>query len=185
MVKVNSLNKYFNKKHSNQTHVINNTTIEFPRFGLVTILGESGSGKTTLLNVIGGLDNFDSGSIQIDEYDIQKYNARKTDRMRNEKIGYIFQNFLLLNDRSVYYNLELMLNMYKLTNDEKKKRIEYTLKAVGMLKYKNKSDSYSCKCPCRNDTAIFLSFTSTSTRFSKLFVMLCFLKKYRYMYLLE
>ena len=58
--------------------------------------------------------------------------------MRNEKIGYIFQNFLLLNDRSVYYNLELMLNMYKLTNDEKKKRIEYTLKAVGMLKYKNK-----------------------------------------------
>ena len=88
MVKVNSLNKYFNKKHSNQTHVINNTTIEFPRFGLVTILGESGSGKTTLLNVIGGLDNFDSGSIQIDEYDIQKYNARKTDRMRNEKIGY-------------------------------------------------------------------------------------------------
>ncbi len=138
MIRINKLNKYFNKKHTNPIHVINDTTIEFPSVGLVTILGESGSGKTTLLNVIGGLDNFDSGSIQVDEYLIKKYNASKIDRMRNEKIGYIFQNYLLLTDRTVYYNLELMLNMYKISSDEKKQRIEYTLKAVGMLKYKNK-----------------------------------------------
>lgn len=138
MIKINKLNKYFNKKHTNQIHVINDATIEFPSVGLVTILGESGSGKTTLLNVIGGLDSFDSGSIQVDEYLIKKYCASKIDRMRNEKIGYIFQNYLLLTDRTVYYNLELMLNMYKISNDEKKQRIEYTLKAVGMLKYKNK-----------------------------------------------
>ena len=73
MIKINKLNKYFNKKHTNQIHVINDATIEFPSVGLVTILGESGSGKTTLLNVIGGLDSFDSGSIQVDEYLIKKY----------------------------------------------------------------------------------------------------------------
>lgn len=138
MIKITELNKYFNKNHSNQIHVIDNSTITFPDVGLVTILGESGSGKTTLLNVIGGLDNFDDGQIQIDDYTIKKYNAHLFDKIRNEKIGYIFQNYLLLNDRLVSYNLELMLNMYDLTKEEKEQRIDYVLKAVGMYKYKNK-----------------------------------------------
>ena len=141
MIKVTNLNKYFNKNKSNEIHVINNTTIEFPEKGIVTIFGESGCGKTTLLNVIGGLDDFHSGSIEIDDTILHKYSYRKVDKLRNEKIGYIFQNYLLLQNRTVYENLMLVLDMYNLSTKEKNDRIDYVLKAVGMLKYKKKNVS--------------------------------------------
>ena len=141
MIKITNLHKYFYRHKSNEIHVINDTTIEFPQTGLVTLLGESGSGKTTLLNVIGGLDNFHSGEIEIDGTKIKKYNAKQIDKIRNEKIGYIFQNFLLLFQKTVYENLLMVLNMYDLNQKEKDERITYVLKAVGMLKYKKKKVS--------------------------------------------
>ena len=141
MIKIKNLNKYFYYKKSNEIHVVNNASITFPQTGLVTILGESGCGKTTLLNILGGLDDFHSGTIEYDDVEIKKYNSRKIDRIRNEKIGYIFQNYLLLQQKSVYENLHLILNMYDLTNEEKEKRIDYVLKAVGMMRYKKKNVS--------------------------------------------
>ncbi len=139
MIKISNLNKYFYRHKSNEIHVINDTTLEFPDTGLVTILGESGSGKTTLMNVIGGLDDFQSGSICIDNLEIKKYKARVMDRIRSEKVGYIFQNYLLLQGRTVYENLEILLNMYNLSTEEKNERIDYVLKSVGMLRYKKKN----------------------------------------------
>ena len=65
MIKVNNLNKYYNKGRKNEQHVLNNINLEFENTGLVCILGESGSGKTTLLNTIGGLDDFADGTLQI------------------------------------------------------------------------------------------------------------------------
>ena len=139
MIKITNLNKYFYRRKSNQIHVINSANISFPETGLVTILGESGSGKTTLLNVIGGLDNFYSGSIEYDDVKLSKYSSSKIDRIRNEKIGYIFQNYLLLQQRTVYENLHILLNMYDISEAEKSERIDYVLKAVGMLRYKKKN----------------------------------------------
>ncbi len=141
MIKITNLNKYFYRHKQNEIHVINNTSIEFPETGLVAILGESGCGKTTLMNVLGGLDRFNSGTIEIDDYQFNKYQARKIDRMRNEKIGYIFQNYLLLPQETVYNNLMLTLNMYKLSQKEKDERINYVLQQVGMLKQKRKKAS--------------------------------------------
>ena len=141
MIRISKLNKYFYRKKSNEIHVINDTSLEFPETGLVTILGESGSGKTTLMNVIGGLDDFYSGSIEIDDFKINKYSSGIMDRIRNEKVGYIFQNYLLLQGRTVYENLEILLNMYDLNDEEKNQRIDYVLNAVGMMKYKKKSVS--------------------------------------------
>jgi len=141
MIKITNLNKYFYRHKSNEIHVINDVTLEFPETGLVTIIGESGSGKTTLMNVLGGLDDFASGTIQIDDVEIKKYSSKKIDRIRNEKIGYIFQNYLLLQQRTVYDNLELLLNMYDISSKEKDERIDYVLKAVGMSKYKKKNVS--------------------------------------------
>ena len=141
MIKISNLNKYFYRKKSNEIHVINDTTIQFPETGLVTIFGESGCGKTTLMNVLGGLDDFYSGSIEIDDFKINKYNSKKIDRIRNEKIGYIFQNYLLLQQRTVYDNLLLLLNMYDISLEEKNERIDYVLESVGMLKYKKKNVS--------------------------------------------
>ena len=141
MIKVKEFNKYYNRHSQNEIHVINNSTLELPDTGLVCILGESGSGKTTLMNAIGGLDNFDSGSLTVDDIEIKKYSQSKIDKIRNEKYGYIFQNYYLLQDRTVYYNIELALNMYDLTHEQKEERILYVLKAVGMEKYRKRKIS--------------------------------------------
>ena len=101
MIKVKNLNKYFYRHKSNEIHVLNDISLEFPETGLVTIFGESGCGKTTFMNVLGGLDNFSSGNIQIDDLSIKKYSSKKIDRIRNEKIGYIFQNYLLLTNNII------------------------------------------------------------------------------------
>ena len=74
MIKITNLNKYFYYKKSNQIHVVNNTSITFPQTGLVTILGESGCGKTTLLNILGGLDDFRSGTIEYDGIEVELHN---------------------------------------------------------------------------------------------------------------
>lgn len=60
MIKIQKVNKYFNRRKRNQIHIINNTSLELGSTGLVAILGQSGSGKTTLLNAIGGLDKVNS-----------------------------------------------------------------------------------------------------------------------------
>ena len=65
MIRINNLNKYYNKGRKNQIHVINNTSLELPSKGLVALLGPSGCGKTTLLNAIGGLDKVNKGNIFI------------------------------------------------------------------------------------------------------------------------
>ena len=116
------MKKYFNKNKNNEIHVINDVSLTFPETGLITILGESGSGKTTLMNVLGGLDDFYSGTIEFDEQKISKYSSKKMDKIRNQKVGYIFQNYLLLQQRTAYDNLKLMLNMYDLSEEEKEDR---------------------------------------------------------------
>ncbi|MDD7735462.1 MAG: ATP-binding cassette domain-containing protein [Bacilli bacterium] len=138
MIKITNLNKYYNKNKANEIHVVNDATLSFPEKGLVTIFGESGSGKTTLLNLIGGLDSFHSGAIEIDGQVITKYSSKNIDEIRNQKIGYIFQNYLLLGHKTVYENIDIVLSMYNLSQEEKNKRIDYVLKAVEMYKYKKK-----------------------------------------------
>lgn len=138
MIKVKNLNKYFNKNKSNEIHVINNTSFELPSKGLISFLGHSGSGKTTLLNVLGGLDKA-KGSIEYDDLEFNKYNMGKIDQYRSKHIGYVFQNYNLLLEETVYDNLRIALELINVTDlDEINKRIEYTLKAVGMYKYRKK-----------------------------------------------
>lgn len=138
MIKIENLNKYFNRGSKNELHVLNDINLEFNRTGLVCILGESGSGKTTLLNTLGGLDTFAKGTIQIDDTVLKKYQASKIEPLRNEKFGYIFQNYFLLQDYSVEYNVKLALNLYDLTEEEKDTRVEYVLKQLGISRYKKK-----------------------------------------------
>ncbi len=138
MIKVTNLNKYYNKGKANELHVINNTTLELADTGLVCILGESGSGKTTLMNTISGLDDFVDGQIQVDEKTISKFGSEEQEIVRNEKFGYIFQNYYLLQDRTVEYNIKLALSLYDISEEEKDERIDYVLKAVDMGRYKKR-----------------------------------------------
>lgn len=138
MIHIRNLNKYYHKGKTNEIHVINNTTITFEDTGLICILGESGSGKTTLMNTISGLDDFYDGEIEIDGVTIKKYGEKKQERVRNEKFSYIFQNYYLLQEQTVEYNLMLALSLYDISDEEKTERIDYVLRAVDMWKYKRR-----------------------------------------------
>ena len=138
MIQIKGLNKYFNRGSKNELHVVNDVSMEFANTGLVCILGESGSGKTTLLNVLGGLDTFAGGEIQIDDTTLTKYQPSRIEPLRNEKFGYIFQNYFLLQDYSVEYNVKLALNLYDLTEEEKDARVDYVLKQLKINRYKKK-----------------------------------------------
>lgn len=140
MIELFRLNKYYSKNKSNEIHVINDTSLKFPEIGLVAITGPSGCGKTTLLNVIGGLDSFSAGEIYFEGHEIKKYIPYEWDRIRNKYVGYIFQNYNLVNDKTVYENVEMALNMSGLYDKEKlKKRINYVLTTVGMYNYRKRN----------------------------------------------
>ena len=140
MIKITNLNKYYNKGNKNENHVINNFSYEFSDKGLYVLFGHSGSGKTTLLNVIGGMDSFDSGEIIFKDIPIKKYVSKKADELRNEMIGFIFQNYNLIDSKNVYENVEFILDIIGIKDvNEKKKRIEEVLKAVGLYKHRKRS----------------------------------------------
>ena len=108
MIRLTGVNKYYNRKKNNEIHVINETSIELADKGLVTFLGHSGCGKTTLLNAIGGLDKVDSGEILIDGERMTTRSEGKKDELRNACVGYIFQNYNLIEDETVFNNVALV-----------------------------------------------------------------------------
>ena len=139
MIKIEKVNKYFNRRKRNEIHIINNTSLEFGDTGLVALLGRSGSGKTTLLNAIGGLDKVNSGKIYINGKKITKRRANTIDKIRNLNIGYIFQDYKLIDNMSVFDNVAISLRMLGLKNKKEiEKRVNYVLNAVNMYRYRNR-----------------------------------------------
>ena len=139
MIKIEKLNKYYNRKKSNEIHVINDLSLELPSKGLVVLLGPSGSGKTTLLNVLGGLDKVQSGTIVFGDKEIKGYKSKTWDEIRNKEVGYIFQNYNLLTNLTVYDNIALTLRMVGVVDkDEIDKRIDYILENIGMINYRKR-----------------------------------------------
>lgn len=138
MIKAIKLDKHFNRGKKNDIHVINNISLDLPDHGLVVLFGPSGSGKTTLLNVLGGLDRA-SGDIFFGHTFIKGYKMSTWDRIRNRHIGYIFQNYMLLENLSIYENIKLTLNMIGITDKEEiNTRVEYLLEKVGLKNYKKR-----------------------------------------------
>jgi ABC-type lipoprotein export system ATPase subunit/cell division protein FtsX len=139
MIKVNHLHKYFNRFKKNEIHVLNDINLEFPEKGLVVLLGPSGSGKTTLLNVLGGLDKVQSGTIDFDHTQIEGYDAGTWEKIRNEAVGYIFQNYNLLPELSVFDNVAFVLKMIGIHDPQViEDRVHYILNAVNMFPFRKK-----------------------------------------------
>lgn len=142
MLELQNLNKYFNRYHKNSIHAINHTSLTFSSSGLVALLGPSGCGKTTLLNVIGGLDKPNQGKIFLNKKRVSINNVYQLDKIRAINIGYIFQDYKLVEDLTVFQNVELVLKMIGIKDKEEiKKRCEYVLERVGMLRYQKRPAS--------------------------------------------
>ena len=139
MIELNTVNKYFNRHKRNQIHAIDNTSIKLEDTGLVALLGPSGCGKTTMLNAIGGLDKISGGSIFINGQKISSRFQGKVDRIRNLNVGYIFQDYKLVDNLTVYDNISIALKMIGIRDKKEiNKRIEYILEKVGLEKYKRR-----------------------------------------------
>lgn len=110
---------------------VNDVSIKVPRGSLAILKGRSGSGKTTLLNMLGALDMPTSGSILFDGDDITKWSEGKREKLRREKIGFVFQSVSLIPMMTAYENVEFALRMAGM-KDGRKERVEECLKMVGL-----------------------------------------------------
>jgi putative ABC transport system ATP-binding protein len=115
-----------------ETHALRNLNLKVEPGEFVAITGHSGSGKTTFLNVAGLLDELDSGRYTFDGQDVSKLSDNERSRIRNRKIGFIFQSFNLIPDINIYHNVEAPLHYQNMPAAERKKRILASLERVGL-----------------------------------------------------
>ncbi len=138
LVLENVLKQYQTK--AGEVNALNGVSLTFPSSGLVFIVGKSGSGKTTLLNVIGGLDGIDGGEIYVQDKRFSAFSAKEYDSYRNTFIGFIFQEYNLLSEHTVEYNIKLAMELQgaKATEEE----FDALLKEVEIddLKYRKPSE---------------------------------------------
>ena len=118
MIRIDNLTKIYKSKKNNKVKALDNISFDLPDKGLVYIIGKSGSGKSTLLNMLGGLDSITSGSINVHGFDL--YNASEKDlySYRSSNVGFIFQDFHLLDDLTVEENIKFSLKLLHIENDE-------------------------------------------------------------------
>lgn len=118
MLSVKNLVKIYQQKNAEPVRALDGVSIDFAENGLVFLLGKSGSGKSTLLNTIGGLDNFDEGEIIIKGKSSQDFTQSDFDSYRNTFIGFIFQEYNILENFTVAKNLALAIELQGKKPDE-------------------------------------------------------------------
>lgn len=121
--------------------VLNRVTINFRENEFAAILGPSGSGKTTLLNIIGGLDEYTSGDLKINEKSTKNFKDRDWDAYRNHRVGFVFQSYNLIPHQTVLSNVKLALTLSGISKKESLRRSRKALKEVGLEEHMNKLPS--------------------------------------------
>jgi len=115
-----------------ETHALRGLTLEVRDGEFVAITGPSGSGKTTFLNIAGLLEELTGGEYVLDGVDVRQLDDRARSRLRNEKLGFVFQSFNLIPDLDLFDNVDVPLRYRRLTRGERGKRIESALERVGL-----------------------------------------------------
>jgi putative bacteriocin export ABC transporter, lactococcin 972 group len=115
--------------------VLNKFSLKINSGDFIALTGESGRGKSTVLNIIGLLEDYDEGELIIDGEREITPNSTKSTKILREKISYLFQNFALIDEETVYYNLQLALKYVSGTKKEKKEKIIRALNIVGLDGY--------------------------------------------------
>ena len=123
MIKIQNLSKVFRTEEV-ETKALNEISLEVKQGEFVTIMGASGCGKSTLLNIVGLLDDVTSGSYQLLGNEIRGLKESEKSKIRKQNIGFVFQNFNLIDELSVYDNIELPLIYNNVSASERKKKVE-------------------------------------------------------------
>ena len=137
ILSVKKVEKYYGSK-SSLTKAINDISFEVEKGEFVAIMGASGSGKTTLLNMISTIDKVTSGHIFVDGDDITKLKGNKLNKFRRNKLGFIFQDFNLLDTLTGYENISLALSIQGISYKEQNKRISDIAEKLGIKAILNK-----------------------------------------------
>ncbi|MEY8446358.1 ABC transporter ATP-binding protein/permease [Enterococcus ratti] len=137
MLQLKEIKKYY-KIGETTTKALDGVSVAFGKKEFVAILGPSGSGKTTMLNVIGGLDNYDSGDMVINGKSTKDFKESDWDAYRNNSIGFIFQSYNLIGHLGIIENVELGMTLSGVSKEEKHKKAKEALLRVGLSEHQHK-----------------------------------------------
>jgi putative ABC transport system ATP-binding protein len=136
MIQTKNLKKLYTTEEV-ETTALNNINLEIHQGEFVAIMGPSGCGKSTLLNLLGLLDNPSDGEYFFLEHEVSKFTERKRANLRKNNIGFVFQSFNLIDELTVYENVELPLLYLGFTASERKKRVNEVLERMQIMHRKN------------------------------------------------
>lgn len=131
VLEVRNIEKYYGNK-GNLTKAIDNISFKIEKGEFVGIMGASGSGKSTLLNCISTIDRVTAGSIKVNGEEITKLKGNKLNKFRREELGFIFQDFNLLDTLSCYENIALALTIQKVPAKEIQRRVKEVSEKLGI-----------------------------------------------------
>lgn len=137
MIELKNIKKIYNKGE-NEVVALGGISLKIEEGELLSVMGASGSGKTTLLNVLGGMDRMDDGEYLFKGERIDQMNNKKLDVFRSKKIGFVFQQFMLLPDYTVFENVEIPLRAQNVKKSKRRHLIMDLLKELGMEGYEKK-----------------------------------------------
>ncbi|MEM6698995.1 MAG: ABC transporter ATP-binding protein [Bacteroidota bacterium] len=132
MIQTKALQKVY-RTDEVKTTALNEVDIHIKQGEFVSIMGPSGCGKSTLLNILGLIDSPDGGEYHFLDQEVAKYSERQRSKLRKENIGFIFQSFNLIDELTVFENVELPLIYTKVGSRERKKRVETELEKLNMM----------------------------------------------------
>jgi len=139
MIKLEGICKTYNKGKDNAVKALDNISVSFDAGELVAIIGKSGAGKSTLMHIIACAEKFEDGKYYFDGVSIEEKSDSEKAKIRNKKLGTVFQNFELINDFTVFENVELPLYFCKNTKKQRERAVIEALKVVGIPELKNRN----------------------------------------------
>ncbi|HEX7344657.1 MAG TPA: ABC transporter ATP-binding protein [bacterium] len=136
MIKTKNLKKIYTTEEV-ETTALNNVNLEIQAGEFVAIMGPSGCGKSTLLNLLGLLDNPTAGEYHFLDHEVSKHTERQRANLRKRNIGFVFQSFNLIDELTVFENVELPLLYLGVSAAERKKRVEAVLEQMKIMSRRN------------------------------------------------
>lgn len=137
MIRLENVSKIY-RSFSSETRALKNISLSINEGAFVCVMGKSGSGKSTLLNIIGCMDKPNGGEYYLDDVLVNKLSADSFDKLRRQKISFIFQKYELMSKYTVYENIELPMNVKRISRKRKREQISSIMQRLGIYDLRDK-----------------------------------------------